>query len=338
MLNERILVTGATGCLGSNLVKHLIGNGADIVVFKRHGESLGPLERLRRSFEVRFGDVCDLVSLKKSFAGIRQVYHLAGIAIPLNRYDRQMWEVNVFGTYNVLQAAVSNSVQRVVHVSSTAAVGYPPNGFLADETFSFADSVESNSYAVTKRRGEEIALGFNSKSLEVVVVNPSAVIAPGGSRYYGWAAVMEAARRGRMFIYPPGGSAFCSRQDLIDGLIRAMNSGLPGQRYIVSSANVSYFVLASMIAEIVGVRAPWIPGPRWLFDAVGHLNDFASMLQADPARPPMLVSENTKLMSRSLFYNQAKSVEFLGVSQTGIAHALCELHEWCRLDGAYVFV
>src|SRR5437764_153470 len=132
MLTEKILVTGATGCLGSNLVRHLIAGGADVAILKRHEESLGPLAGSRRSFQV-------------------------------------------------------------------------------------------------------------------VVVNPSAVIAPGGSLRYGWAAVIEAIRRGRMPVYPGGGSAFCSRRDLVDGLTRAMRSGKHGQRYILSSENLSYRDLAHQI-------------------------------------------------------------------------------------------
>jgi dihydroflavonol-4-reductase len=337
-LTERVVVTGATGCLGSNLAAALIESTGRVVVFKRHGDALGALAPLRNHFEIRFGDIRDPEATRRALRGATKVYHLAGIAIPLDSYEREMWEVNVVGTHNVLSAAVQEKVERVVHVSSTAAIGYPMDHDVADETFDFADSVEMNPYSITKRRGEQIALSFNSDVLQVVVTNPAAVLAPGGSMRYGWGALMAASASGRIVVCPPGGSAFCTRRDLVEGLTRAMAEGRAGERYILSSGNLSYQVLTCLMARAAGVAQPRMVGPDWAFRLFGRVNDFAAAVQRDPQRSPILVSANTRMMCRTLFYDQSKAIRDLGVSQTSISDAIAELHAWHEANREHAVV
>jgi dihydroflavonol-4-reductase len=330
-MRSKVLVTGATGCLGANLVRHLVVDlGAKVTIFKRPTDLLGPIADLSRDVEVRFGDVRDLDSVQPAMRGIEAVFHLAGIVIPLNRLANQMWEVNVGGTYTVMQAARAAGVRRIVHVSSIAAIGYPPDHMIASETYRYEDSVSSNAYSFTKHWGERIALGFNSADLEVVVVNPSAVIAPGGDRRYGWAGVIEAVKKGLLRVCPCGGSAFCTRHDLVDGLVRAMEAGRPGERYILSSENLSYWDLCTRIAQRVETSTPFWRAPRWLFRALGRIHDGISAFRRDVNKAPLMVSENTDLMIRTLFYDQSKAVHELGLSQSSVTEAIRETYEWCE--------
>ena len=323
-MTGRDLVTGASGCLGSNLVARLLRDGREVVALLPHGEPLGRLYPLRRHIEVRHGDVRERQDVLAAMEGVARVYHVAGLAIPLNRFAERMWEVNVFGVHNVLSAARRRGVQRVVHVSSTAAIGYPPHGVVANERFNPIDSVTDNAYATTKRHGEKIALSFNDADLEVVVVNPSAVIAPGGDKRLGWGGVFEVARRGLLRFMPGGGSAFCSAQDLVDGTVRAMERGTPGERYILSSQNLSYRELGSLVARAVGVTPPFATLPRWLLRGVGFFNGFLQHFGGTS----VFVPENVELMTRPLFYDQSKAIRELGMSQTPIAGAVEHVRDW----------
>jgi dihydroflavonol-4-reductase len=327
---DRILITGATGCLGSNLTKRLIDEGADVVVFKRHGEHLGPLVEYRRKFETRFGDVRDADSCRRAMAGITRLYHLAGIAVPLNRLAPLMWDINVMGTHNVLRAAAEQGVARVVHVSSISAIGYPPHGTVASETFDFRDSASTNSYSVTKRHGETIALGFNGAGMEVVVVNPSAVIAPGGDRRYSWTAVIDTAIKQRVWAIPTGGSGFCGGRDLVDGLQRAMERGRAGERYILNSVNLSYAELARMVGDVSGAARPQVRIAPALLALAGHVNDLRSAFHRDLGRLPTLVSETADLMSRQLYYDPSKARDELQFSPSPLIDAVRDVYEWCK--------
>ncbi len=327
-MSERDLVTGATGCLGSNVVHRLVREGRDVVALVPHGEPLGRLHALRKDLEVRHGDVRNPEDIAAALKGIKRVYHVAGVAIPSNRCEQIMWEINVYGVHNVLSLALRAGVERVVHVSSTAAVGYPPDDVVASEGFATEDSVADNAYARTKRFGERIALSFNGANMEVVAVNPAAVIAPGGDKRFGWSGVLDVAMRGLLRVMPAGGSSFCSAPDLVDGLIRAMRAGKPGERYILSSQNLSYRELGSLVAAAVGVAAPYFTAPSWLLRLLGAVND--RLLPR--GRVSVFVPENVELMTRRLYYDQTKAIRELGISQTPVATALGLVHEWIRSE------
>jgi nucleoside-diphosphate-sugar epimerase len=322
------LVTGATGCLGSNLVERLVSEGRKVRVLVPHGEPLGRLHALRRELDVKHGDVRSADDVAQAMAGVTRVYNVAGIAVPSNRLERKMWEVNVYGVHNVVGRAAKVGVERVVHVSSTAAIGYPPDGVVASERFRFEDSITDNAYSRTKYYGEQVALGFNGAGTDVVVVNPAAVIAPGGDKRFGWSGVIDVAMRGLLRVMPRGGSSFCSAADLVDGVLGAMRVGKPGERYILSSQNLTYRELGNLVAAAVGVTAPQLTVPSWLLRALAALNE--RLLPRE--RISVLVPENVALMTRTLYYDQSKAVRELGISQTPVATALGLVNEWIRSE------
>jgi nucleoside-diphosphate-sugar epimerase len=327
-MSERILVTGATGCLGSNVVHRLVRDGHRVIAFVPYGEELGRLRALRREIEVRHGDVRNPADVAAAMHGATQLYNVAGIAVPSNRLERLMWEVNVYGVHNVMSAAVRAGVRRAVHVSSTAAIGYPPNDIVASETFDPEDSVTDNAYSRTKRTGEQIALSFNGDALEVVLVNPSAVIAPGGDKRFGWSGVIDVAVRGLLRAMPAGASSFCSAADLVNGVLGAMERGKPGERYILSSQNLSYRELGTLVADAVGAARPRVTVPTWVLRLLAALNERTM----PRGRVSVLVPENVDLMTRSLFYDPSKAVRELGLTQTPVAVAVAQVNEWIQAE------
>jgi dihydroflavonol-4-reductase len=325
-----VLVTGATGCIGSILVRRLLGDGARIAILKRPADRLGGLTSLRTEFEVRFGDVTDAGSLPRAMRGVETIFHLAGVVAPLNRLAARMWEVNVVGAYNVAQAALQARVDRLVHTSSIAAIGYPPDYLIADESFPSAESVVETAYSITKRRGEALVLGLAQFGLDVVVVNPSAVLAPGGDPKFSWTALIDAAARRRLRAVPAGGTAVCTAHDLVDGQCKAMNLGRSGQRYILSTANISYSDLGRLITAEVHVSPPVTRAPAWALAAAGHVNAGLAALHHDPYASSALVPENVALMTRRLYYDQSRAVRELGLTQSPLEPAIQEMARWWR--------
>jgi len=325
-----VLVTGATGCLGAHLTRRLIADGHDVVIFKRYGDPLGPLGPLRQDVEIRFGDVTDAASVRRAMRGIGCVYHLAGVTAPLNRLAGLMWQVNVMGSYNVGRAALEAKVDRMVHTSSSAAIGYPPDGVAADESFAAGDSVTETAYSLTKRHGEAIVRGLVPLGLDVVVVNPSAVLASGGDVRFGWCGLVKAALRGKLRAMPRGGTAVCTAGDLVDGQLKAMSKGRSGERYILSSANISYRELGRLIAGTAGVAPPVASAPGWALGVAGRVNAAVAGLRRDPYRSSVLIPENVELMTRTLYYDQSRALRELGASQSALEPAIGEMVAWCR--------
>jgi len=325
----RIVVTGATGSLGSALVRHLVGDGAEVTAMVMPGERLGGIAGVRDLIDIRFGDVRDRDSLTRAFDGAGVVYHLAGVAVTLNRLHRRMIAINVDGARNVAEAAALAGVGRLVHTSSISAIGYPPDGTIADENFDPTRSVCTNSYAQTKTIGERAVLEVaDHRGLDAVVVNPSAVIAPFSDLRYGWAGFVDMARRGMLKIYPPGGVALCAVDDLVSGLRAAADRGRVGERYILSTRNIMYRDLFPLVCDIVGTPPPTRGVSTATVRAAGRVGSAVSTLYRNADRAPFFVAENAELTVHQLFYSSEKAQRELGFAPSSIDDSIKQVSSW----------
>lgn len=320
----RILVTGGAGYLGSALVTELVRNGEAVTVMTGPDDRAVQLRGLDRMVEAVRADITDEDSVDAAMRGVSHVYHLAGIASPNSRLAHSIWNVNVLGSYHVAQSAWRHGVQRLVHVSSTAAIGYPPDGVVADERFDARDSVLDNVYAATKRAGERVMLDFGERGLDVVVVNPAAVFAPASGPPRSWQGLLTAARRGLLRGVPPGGTAVCGARDFVAGAIAAMVKGGSGERYILSSANLTYRGIAELLVEAVGRNHRVRTLPMGLFRTAGAGNRVMRDLVGNPRHDDVLVPENVELMGRHVYYASGKAERELGTPRMSAAELITE--------------
>ncbi|RDI61315.1 NAD-dependent epimerase/dehydratase family protein [Nocardia pseudobrasiliensis] len=326
-MSEPILVTGASGCLGSALTRALVAEGESVVALVRPEDGSGGLADLVEHLEIRYGDITDPEAVARAVRGVTRVYHLAGIAVPLDALAARMWQVNALGSYHLARAAAAAGVRRMVHVSSSAAVGYPPDGTVADETFDARTSVAATAYGTTKFWGERLVLDAATDDFEVVVVNPTAVYAPGGDPRWGWSRLVDAARRGLLRAAPPGGTAVCAVRDFLDGTRKAMRHGRSGRRYLLSTANLTYLEIGAALSAALGRddRIRTVPAPA--LRAVARLNAGLARRRADPLRSSLLVPENAELMTRRLYYSQRRAIDELGLGQTSVERLFRDLVE-----------
>src|SRR5262245_10114898 len=217
----RTLLTGATGLIGANLARRLLKERTPLRALIPPGADPRALAGLE--VEQVQGDVRDAHSLAKAMAGVTSVFHAAGRV----RFDDAgrllLWTINVEGTRQVLQAARTARVRRLVHVSSSVTVGH---GTLDDPaTEESPPPAEATPYAESKRAGETLALE-DWGPLEVVVCNPTFVVGAYGTGTTS-AEVVRLVASGLVLTYPPGGSNFASADDVAEGLVLAMRRGHP---------------------------------------------------------------------------------------------------------------
>ncbi|MGH3724153.1 MAG: NAD-dependent epimerase/dehydratase family protein [Mycobacterium sp.] len=321
---DRTLVTGATGYLGSALLESLVDGGERVTILTNPHDPGSLSDALYSRVDIVSADIADGQSIDDAMRGVSHVYHLAGIASPNSRLGHTIWQTNVLGTYNVARAAVRHEVQRVVHVSSTAAIGYPANGVVADEDFDPRDSVLDNVYSATKRAGERLMLDFADHGLDVVVVNPAAVFAPGKGPVRSWQGLLVAARKGLLRVVPPGGTAVCSARDFVAGITAAMAKGDKGRRYILSTANLSYRHIGELLVAAVGREHPVRCAPMGLFRTAGRGNSLLRDLSGRFAADDALVPENVELMARELYYAPDRAVRELGIPKVSTHELIAE--------------
>lgn len=320
----RVLVTGGAGYLGGVLVAELLRGGDPVrIVVGPQDQAVVPTNP-GLDVEIVRADVTDEGSIDGAMRGVSSVYHLAGIASPNSRLGHAIWNVNVLGTYHLARSALRHGIARVVHVSSTAAIGYPPNGVVADETFDVRESVVDNVYAATKRAGERVMLDCVERGLEVVVVNPAAVFAPRSGSARSWQGLLSAARGGWLRAVPPGGTAVCSARDFVVGATAAMVKGEPGQRYILATTNLTYRRIAELLVDAVGRRHNVRTVPVGVLRAIGAGNRLMRDLVGNQHPADALIPENVELMARQVYYAPDKAVRELGIPRVSVPEMISE--------------
>ena len=253
------LVTGATGFVGSALVRQLLERGADVRILRRAKSQLDLLGNHARSIEHAVGDVRDPESLQEAMRGIDCVYHVAGSVGVMARERRivaRMRRVNVEGTANVVDAALAAGIRRLVHTSSIAALGRQEgSSLLTDETATWQNSRMNSHYAISKRDAElQIHRGL-AEGLHAVIVNPAVIFGPGrpGENTM---KIFEAVKKLRRLRIPCGGVNVVDVDDVAGGHIQAMEHGRIGERYILGGENLSWATIFRLMAEAAGLPVP----------------------------------------------------------------------------------
>lgn len=322
------LVTGATGFIGSAVVRSLLDRGRAVRCYVEPGASRKNLEGL--DVEIIEGDINDRAKIGRALEGARSLYHLAAIYKLWLPDNALMYEVNVEGTKTVLFAAMKAGVDKVVYTSSIAAVGTPKDGDLADETCEFNLWDDSNHYIRSKWLSERDALRFAREGLPVVVVNPAF---PFGERDVAptpTGRFIVEALKGRVPGYMEGGFNVVDVADVAEGHVLAEEKGRVGERYILGEHNVTYKQFYDAVTEVAGVapitrklptRVLW--GMAWMMEKMGDLR----------GKEPQLTYKSARYASRTLWFDTRKAHEELGMPRTPLRTSIEKSIRWFRANG-----
>lgn len=301
----KILVTGATGFLGGHLVRRLLRDGHAVRILRRETSSLADLQGL--SFEDVIGDITEPESVAAAVSGTEAVIHAAARISYWPRDAGETMHVNAYGTQCVAHAALEAGVKRFVYVSSVMAVGIPEPGTLGDEAMPYNFNRHPNPYSASKHAGELFLQDVVSCGLHAVTVNPGAIIGPvdrrravGGLFFPGWI---------NRYFYISGGMSAVDVEDVVDGIIRAMENGRAGERYLLTGDNVSYRRMREVIAEEMGELQPLIPIPTKLLQLAAGIADVLSYWTH---RRPRISRAMAEFLPFELYYTSRKAQDELG--------------------------
>ena len=324
----RALVTGATGCVGANIVEALLVRGYQVRALRRETSSLAALAGLDP--ELATGDVMDRPSLLAAMAGCEAVFHAAAISQYWRNEQETIYRINVEGTRNVLEAAQAAGVRRVVFTSSVGALGVPaPDAGLLDETASFNLPPARFPYGHSKVLAEAEVQKAVAAGLDAVIVNPATVI---GKRDVGFVGgeFLRTARQGKAVAAPPGGVGVIAASDAGMGHVLAFERGRCGERYILNGENILYRHLMRLVAEVVGVRPPLfvIPAPALQLAAGG-----VDLLRRMRRRPLLVDGNQMRLSVRRLYFDGSRAERELGLTPISVRQAVEEAWTWYRAQG-----
>ncbi len=249
------LVTGATGLLGSHLVRALSERGDDLRLLIRRESDTAALEGIE--YERVTGDITDRRAVRRAVDGVQSVFHLAAMSsLDSDQADRT-FEVNVGGTGLIAGEALDAGVGRFVHTSSVAAIGPAPPGGRTDETQPFTIGHLGIAYVNSKHEAEAEVLRAAARGLDAVIVNPTFTLGPsiGNTTSMSIEVVRQFLQR-RIPAYVDGGVNVVDVRDVAAGEILAAEKGRCGERYILGGRNFTMQRLFADLSRISGVPVP----------------------------------------------------------------------------------
>jgi dihydroflavonol-4-reductase len=303
----RILVTGATGFLGSHLCCRLVHEGHEVTAFRRLTSDVAPLADLKVHFAL--GDISEPDSIIRAVQGQEVVIHAAAHLAYWRLLKDVQIQVNVGGTRHVVQACLQQRVSRLLHVSSVAAVGIPVGADQpADETFAFNLEHSGLNYHISKWQAEAEVRKGASLGLDAVIVNPSAVYGPFRARYRG-GEFLEKVRRQRVVPYYRGGISVVHVDDVVDGILHTLRSGRRGERYILGGDNLTLRKLATLLARRLELQRTLVPIPGLVTGVAAAILEPFSRFSG---KRPRVTRDIHYCSSRFQYYDSGKAKTELG--------------------------
>jgi len=251
----KTLVTGGTGFVGLHLVRELAGRGDELRLLVREASTTDSLEGI--AWERATGDVTDRDSVRRAMKDVDRVFHVAGTTSMRTRDRIRVFQVNVEGTRNVFEEALSAGVERAVLTSSSSAVGAAKRGETIDEDHPFTVGRLGIAYINSKHDAELVAMRTAAKGLPVVIVNPSFVLGPDDPNPSGTSnALIRRLLLRRIPGYVDGAINVVDVRDVARGHVLADERGEEGERYLLTGRNFTLQRLFADLSRIAGVPTP----------------------------------------------------------------------------------
>lgn len=322
-----VLVTGASGHLGSNLVSHLLELGHTVRAMVRRPDRRGDLPRHER-LEWVPGDLLEPLSLRAAVAGCSAVYHAAAIYALWTPTPGVILETALRGTANVFDAIVQcGGVRRLVYTSSAIAVGFTPDPEALLTERDWNDGRGQDEYNRAKIESERLAHRLaKTHDIDMVVVNPAMIVGPGDHKPTPSNRLVLDYIRGAVPVSYHGGLSIVHVDDVVHGHVAAMARGKAGERYLLGGENLTMDEILQILEELTGRPRPRLHVPRRLGLLLGSMYE----LKARVTKAPPLVTRETMahLCGHYDRYDSSKARRNLGYAPRPARESLADAVSW----------
>ncbi len=307
--NSKILITGATGLIGSHITRRLLKQGySNICATKRPSSKMDLLPGIADKINWLEADITDVVSLESCFKGVDVVIHTAAVVSYDPKKSDLMNDINVGGTANMVNLALDFGVKRFVHISSVAALGKPPKTKVRNEETEWDHSVQATDYAISKYKSEKEAWRGYAEGLSMVMLNPSFVI--GASNWTESSSRIWSQMAKGIPYYPMGSNGYVDVRDVSAAALIAMNSDHNGERFVLSAETIPYQTAFEWIANAIGAKVP----SRALTPIIRNIAWRLAWLKSKlTGTSQLLTSASAESTALDTHYDSTKSRKILGI-------------------------
>ena len=323
------LVTGATGFLGSAVMRCLLTAGHEVRVLVRPGSNRKNLENF--SVEITEGDLLDHQSLKRAVSGCDNLFHVAADYRLWVPDPETMYAINVNGTQALIMAAAEAGIKRIVYTSSVATLGLNPDGSPANEETPSNLATIKGYYKCSKYQAEQIVKKLtDDHQLPLIIVNPSTPIGPGDVRPTPTGRIVVDTLMGRMPAYVNTGLNIAHVDDIAQGHLLAYQQGKPGERYILGGDNMMLLQILQTIDEINGTRINRIRMPvNLMLPLAWCMEKMATVTHTEPRA----TLDSIRMAKKLMFFSSAKAHRELGYQYRPAIEALRDAVRWFKKHG-----
>lgn len=326
--------------LGSHLLHRLVRENNEVVALKR---SSSDLEEVRRIFNHTAGeeneaiglfdrirwinaDLLNQADMEKALERVKQVYHCAAMVSFQPRDRRKMIRFNTESTAVMVNACLASAVQKLVHVSSSSAIGKPGENAPATESMIWAHSKTSTGYAESKFRSEMEVWRGMEEGLDAVIVNPTIIL---GSGFWerGSSSMFSRVDKGLKYA-APGITGYVGVQDVVSAMLGLMHSDISGERFIISEGNYSYRQVFEMIGTALGVSRDLKQVSPTLLSRLSRIDSFAALFRGIR----MITSEHVRAAFGEVRFSSDKIKEALQMEFTPLEQVIEEVAGHYRKD------
>ncbi len=323
MKTDKVLVTGATGLLGANIVKELNNRGYKVKILTRPASKLNGLEGC--NYEIIKGDITNKTGLEEAIQDCHYVIHAAAKTAQGSNRMKQYMKVNLEATQNLLKLSEKHHIKRFVYVSTANCF---TNGTLnnpGNEEKGFMPWLKHSSYAYSKFLAQQSVLQMaKNKGPDALVVAPTFLIGPRDSKPSSGKLLLYALRN-KIVFYPPGGKSFTDVEFAAQAIVNALTMGKNGESYLIAGKNMTYKDFFEAVSRVTGEKRILIPLPRTIINILANTLEITGKIFGFS---PQLNKANAKLLTLDNYFSNKKAAEELKLKETDIEEAIKKAADW----------
>lgn len=307
MTNKKILITGATGFLGSYLTRYLVLYGyTDIIALKRKTSRMDMVSDIVDKVIWVEGDVLDVPFLEDILRGyqIQQIYHCAAVVSFDPRDREEMYQINVTGTENIINLALEYGIEKLVHVSSIAAIGRDEKHPHVSEQSKWQRSPLNSHYAITKFQAEQEVWRGVAEGLTAAIVNPTIIL---GSQVWehGTGKLFQQVWDGLRF-YTEGVTGYVDVRDVVRFMVQLMESPIDNHRFILNGENITFKNMFEQIAHALHKKPATIHVTPFIRQIAWRVEWIKSRITG---KRPLITKETARTSGKTFYFDNNKSLK-----------------------------